>query len=199
MDNWLEIIIEWKILKVLENYVTDLPWKILILFCSLWALLYCDKLLHSCLTLCNPMDWAWQVPLSMGFSRQECWSGLPFPPPILLLLLLLLLWVLFSINCQRSTTIIWQLLFYRAARKRITGLKLWNLAKGSTKDADNDFICITKQLDTPYWPEAWMTYPVNSPSWQQAILYHTWRLTQYYFGVKWSEVPQSCPTLCDPM
>ena len=22
-----------------------------------------------------------QVPLSMGFSRQECWSGLPCPPP----------------------------------------------------------------------------------------------------------------------
>ena len=22
-----------------------------------------------------------QVPLSMGFSRQGCWSGLPFPPP----------------------------------------------------------------------------------------------------------------------
>ena len=21
------------------------------------------------------------APLSMGFSRQECWSGLPFPPP----------------------------------------------------------------------------------------------------------------------
>ena len=24
---------------------------------------------------------AHQVPLSMGFSRQECWSGLPFPTP----------------------------------------------------------------------------------------------------------------------
>ena len=24
---------------------------------------------------------AHQVPLSMGFPRQECWSGLPFPPP----------------------------------------------------------------------------------------------------------------------
>ena len=24
---------------------------------------------------------ALQAPLSMGFSRQECWSGLPFPPP----------------------------------------------------------------------------------------------------------------------
>ena len=23
----------------------------------------------------------WQAPLSMGFSRQEYWSGLPFPPP----------------------------------------------------------------------------------------------------------------------
>ena len=22
-----------------------------------------------------------QIPLSMGFSRQEYWSGLPFPPP----------------------------------------------------------------------------------------------------------------------
>ena len=24
---------------------------------------------------------AHQAPLSMGFSRQECWSGLPFPSP----------------------------------------------------------------------------------------------------------------------
>ena len=24
---------------------------------------------------------AYQIPLSMGFSRQEYWSGLPFPPP----------------------------------------------------------------------------------------------------------------------
>ena len=27
------------------------------------------------------MDYSLQVPLSMGFSRQEYWSGLPFPPP----------------------------------------------------------------------------------------------------------------------
>ena len=32
-----------------------------------------------CPTLCNPMDCiACQDPLSMGFSRQEYWSGLPF-------------------------------------------------------------------------------------------------------------------------
>ena len=27
------------------------------------------------------MDYSPQAPLSMGFSRQEYWSGLPFPPP----------------------------------------------------------------------------------------------------------------------
>ena len=33
------------------------------------------------LTLCNPMDCiACQAPLSMGFSRQEYWRGLPCPP-----------------------------------------------------------------------------------------------------------------------
>ena len=29
-----------------------------------------------CLTLCDPMDGSHQAPLSMGFSRQEYWSGL---------------------------------------------------------------------------------------------------------------------------
>ena len=27
------------------------------------------------------MDWAHRVPLPMGFSRRESWSGLPFPTP----------------------------------------------------------------------------------------------------------------------
>ena len=34
---------------------------------------------QSCLTLCYPMDCSLQAPLSMGFSRQEYWSSLPFP------------------------------------------------------------------------------------------------------------------------
>ena len=29
----------------------------------------------------TPQTVAYQAPLSMGFSRQECWSGLPFPSP----------------------------------------------------------------------------------------------------------------------
>ena len=34
-----------------------------------------------CPTLVTPWTVACQVPLSMGFSRQEYWSGLPFPSP----------------------------------------------------------------------------------------------------------------------
>ena len=35
----------------------------------------------SCLTPTTPWTVAHQAPLSMGFSRQEYWGGLPFPSP----------------------------------------------------------------------------------------------------------------------
>ena len=35
---------------------------------------------YSCVTLSEPHG-VHQAPLSTGFSRQEYWSGLPFPPP----------------------------------------------------------------------------------------------------------------------
>ena len=42
----------------------------------------CSLVAKSCLTL-FATQWtvALQAPLSMGFSRQEYWSGLPFPSP----------------------------------------------------------------------------------------------------------------------
>ena len=46
----------------------------------LWAVSV--LVIQSCPTLCNPMYYkACQAPLSMEFSRQEYWSGLPFPSP----------------------------------------------------------------------------------------------------------------------
>ena len=45
---------------------------------------------YTCLCTCacsvvsnsvTPWTVAWKTPLSMGFSRQEYWSGLPFPTP----------------------------------------------------------------------------------------------------------------------
>ena len=41
------------------------------------------KSLQSCSTLCDPIETAaHQAPPSLGFSRQEHWSGLPFPSPM---------------------------------------------------------------------------------------------------------------------
>ena len=44
---------------------------------------YCKSCMcaQSCLTLWDSWTAAHKAPLSMGFSRKEYWSGLPFPPP----------------------------------------------------------------------------------------------------------------------
>ena len=41
----------------------------------------CCLVTKSCPTFCESMDYSCQAPLSMGFPRQEHWSGLPFPSP----------------------------------------------------------------------------------------------------------------------
>ena len=48
-----------------------------------WVCAVCvhTKSFQSCPAFCNSMDCYHQAPLSMGFSRQEYWSGLPFPSP----------------------------------------------------------------------------------------------------------------------
>ena len=41
-----------------------------------------SEVAQSCPTLCEPMDYvAYQAPPSVGFPRQEYWSGLPVPSP----------------------------------------------------------------------------------------------------------------------
>ena len=47
-----------------------------------WLMHTCMLSHFSCVRHCaNPMDCSPQAPLSMGFSRQEYWSGLPCPSP----------------------------------------------------------------------------------------------------------------------
>ena len=74
----------------------SLPLSFVFLNCRTIALQYCVgfcctimwRLLllpsrFSCVRLCaTPQTAAHQAPLSLGFSRQECWSGLPFPSPM---------------------------------------------------------------------------------------------------------------------
>ena len=40
-----------------------------------------SEVAQLCPTLATPWTAACQAPPSMGFSRQECWSGVPLPSP----------------------------------------------------------------------------------------------------------------------
>ena len=53
----------------------QIPWYFSVL------LLLVVLVAQFCPTLCDPLDCSLSAPLSMGFSRQEHWSGLPFPSP----------------------------------------------------------------------------------------------------------------------
>ena len=47
-----------------------------------FASIDCVLVTQSCLPPCDPVDCSLQGPLSVGFSRKELWSGLPFTSPI---------------------------------------------------------------------------------------------------------------------
>jgi len=51
-----------------------LSWERICLQCE-------SEVAQWCPTLCYPWTVAYQAPPSVGFSRQEYWSGLPFPAP----------------------------------------------------------------------------------------------------------------------
>ena len=46
-----------------------------------------SEVVQSCLTVCDPLTAAYQAPPSMGFSRQEYWSGVPLSSPLVRLVL----------------------------------------------------------------------------------------------------------------
>ena len=65
---WFTINEQWRFVKWMNKWL-----KIQKVYSSLVA--------TSCSTLATPRTTAHQAPLSMGFPRQEYWSGLPFPSP----------------------------------------------------------------------------------------------------------------------
>ena len=68
MGHYLPYLMEslWKIQRITHVNVSDTVLCLVTQLCSI---------------LCDPMDVPCQVPLSLEFSRQEYWSGLPFPSP----------------------------------------------------------------------------------------------------------------------
>ena len=59
-----------------------LEW-VAISFSNAWKWKVKVKLLSRVQLLATPWTAAYQAPLSMGFSRQEYWSGVPLPSPVL--------------------------------------------------------------------------------------------------------------------
>ena len=88
-ENLLQTTQSWR-----PNWLSMLPWSLHFHLDKLFFFFQWPKLLikhfykswfglvtKSCLTLVTPWTVDHQAPLSMGFPRQEYWSGLPFPSP----------------------------------------------------------------------------------------------------------------------
>ena len=83
----LDSILKSRDINLLTNIrlVKAMVFPVVMYGCDSWTIkkAAAAKLLQSCPTLCDPIDgsppWA---PPSLGFSRQEHWSGLPFPSPM---------------------------------------------------------------------------------------------------------------------
>ena len=77
------ISVRWYVMVVLMHIFLTINDVDYFFMCLLAIFAAAAKSLQSCSTLCDPIDCplcaAHQAPLSLGFSRQEHWSGLPFP------------------------------------------------------------------------------------------------------------------------
>ena len=86
---------QWSSFILPDNHTPVASWPLISSFsplglspavCPAWdplkAMLCYSKSLQSCPTLCDPIDSSHQAPPSLGFSRQEHWSGLPFLSPM---------------------------------------------------------------------------------------------------------------------
>ena len=77
---YIEVLICWVYICLqLFFHLGLIPWSYVIPFFVPYTT---TKSLQSCPTLCNPIDSSPPGSPSLGFSRQEHWSGLPFPSPM---------------------------------------------------------------------------------------------------------------------
>ena len=70
--------------EIIADHLLKSSWLVLSAFAFIqnsWLYMHMCSTAQSCLTLFDPWTIACQAPLSMGFSQQEYWSGLPCPPP----------------------------------------------------------------------------------------------------------------------
>ena len=71
----------WVAFPVLYSRFSLVIYSLHVHACTYICVCVCVLVAQSCPTLCDPMDCSPPGSLFMEFSRQECWSGLPFPSP----------------------------------------------------------------------------------------------------------------------
>ena len=86
------------------------------------------KLLSRVRLLATPWTVAYQAPPSMGFSRQEHWSGVPLPSPISLFIICY--W--FFLLCREpADCILSAYCMLSAALSTASSFRIWNSSTGS--------------------------------------------------------------------
>ena len=65
-------------LRAKDSWVSENAFNTIILDACFCVYISCVSCVPLFVTLCTVIH---QAPLSMGFTRQEYWSGLPCPPP----------------------------------------------------------------------------------------------------------------------
>ena len=71
-------------------------------FSNAWKWKVKVKSLSCVRLLATPWTAAYQAPLSIGFSRQEYWSGLPLPSPLYVLKTYNLVFVLWTVKIEQG-------------------------------------------------------------------------------------------------
>ena len=102
--DWVPLLFTWNYLDIVNQPYSNAKYKvkkkrILFWLCAVWDAQLTNNFIYwggqlsqhcysamlcirSCPTLATPWTIACQSPLSLEFSRQKYWSGLPFPSPI---------------------------------------------------------------------------------------------------------------------
>ena len=95
-----------------------LEW-IAISFSNAWKRKVKVKLLCHVQFLATPWTAAYQVPLSMEFSRQEYWSGVPLPSPTVSISWLLSIMLLWSLGCRYLFKFVFLLILFISVESAI--------------------------------------------------------------------------------
>ena len=162
--------------------------------------------LQSCLTLCYPINYvAHRAPLSMGFSRQEYWSGLPCPPPGDLPDPGIKPTILMSpelaggfLTASATWEARWEEKKWYEGKQQQQKMR-WYMGIFLPWQKLHSLTCISPYFVFPISTRKTETAPSGDTPLATLMSVLQVEVCNPALSVQFSSVTQSCPTLCDPM